>query len=79
MPSRTSVIIAICNISCILCKPFLPNFYVEPMQSLTFLIQNEVKFDILDRYLINGDDSGEIDFDALSPSFGVNYQFDDGI
>jgi iron complex outermembrane receptor protein len=34
---------------------------------------DEVKFDITDRFLSNGDDSGEIEFDAVSPSFGLNY------
>ena len=40
---------------------------------------DEVRFNILDRYLSNGDDSGEVDFDAFSPSFGINYQLNDGI
>jgi iron complex outermembrane receptor protein len=34
---------------------------------------DEVTFDITDRFLSNGDDSGEIEFDAVSPSFGLNY------
>ena len=41
MPSRTSVIIVIRNISCILCKPFLPNLYVEPMRmALSFNVRS---------------------------------------
>ena len=39
---------------------------------------DEVKFDITDRFLSNGDDSGEIEFDAVSPSFGLNYVMDNG-
>ena len=39
---------------------------------------DEVKFDITDRFLNNGDDSGEIEFDAVSPSFGLNYVMDNG-
>ena len=59
---------------------FIQSRYHKDRWSISTGIRfDEVKFDILDRYLINGDDSGEIDFDALSPSFGVNYQFDDGI
>ena len=38
-----------------------------------------VKFDIQDRFLSNGDDSGEVDFDAVSPSFGLNYQLGNSI
>ncbi len=39
---------------------------------------DEVKFDITDRFLSNGDDSGEIEFDAVSPSFGLNYVMKNG-
>ena len=39
---------------------------------------DEVKFDITDRFLSNGDDSGEIEFDAVSPSFGLNYVMENG-
>tara|TARA_B110000914_G_scaffold170940_1_gene151622 strand:+ start:4314 stop:6395 length:2082 start_codon:yes stop_codon:yes gene_type:complete len=40
---------------------------------------DEVKFDIQDRFLSNGDDSGEVDFDAISPSLGLNYQLGNSI
>lgn len=33
---------------------------------------DEVTFDVGDRFLADGDDSGEVDFDQLSPSLGVN-------
>tara|TARA_B100000902_G_scaffold63612_1_gene70358 strand:+ start:518 stop:2563 length:2046 start_codon:yes stop_codon:yes gene_type:complete len=39
---------------------------------------DEVKFDITDRFLSNGDDSGAIVFDAVSPSFGLNYVMENG-
>ena len=39
---------------------------------------DEVKFDITDRFLSNGDDSGEIEFEAVSPSFGLNYVMENG-
>src|SRR5690606_7374722 len=36
---------------------------------------DELTFDIGDRFLADGDDSGEIDFDQVSPSLGLNYSF----
>jgi iron complex outermembrane receptor protein len=36
---------------------------------------DELTFDIGDRFLQDGDDSGEIDFNELSPSAGLNYSF----
>lgn len=39
---------------------------------------DEVKFDISDRFLSNGDDSGVIKFDAVSPSVGLNYNLENG-
>jgi iron complex outermembrane recepter protein len=36
---------------------------------------DELTFDITDRFLADGDDSGEIDFDQVSPSAGLNYSF----
>jgi iron complex outermembrane receptor protein len=36
---------------------------------------DEVTFDINDRFLQDGDDSGEIDFNEWSPSAGLNYSF----
>jgi len=34
---------------------------------------DELTFDISDRFLADGDDSGEIDFDQVSPSAGLNF------
>jgi iron complex outermembrane recepter protein len=36
---------------------------------------DELTFEINDHFLADGDDSGEIDFDELSPSAGLNYSF----
>lgn len=36
---------------------------------------DELTFAIRDRFLADGDDSGDIDFSEVSPSFGVNYSF----
>lgn len=36
---------------------------------------DEVRFDVSDRFLSDGDDSGEVTFDQLSPSIGVNAKF----
>ncbi|HEX7719346.1 MAG TPA: TonB-dependent receptor, partial [Woeseiaceae bacterium] len=36
---------------------------------------DELTFAIRDRFLADGDDSGDIDFNEVSPSFGVNYSF----
>jgi iron complex outermembrane receptor protein len=34
---------------------------------------DRVRFDVTDRYLSDGNDSGSIDFDHVSPALGVNY------
>lgn len=36
---------------------------------------DQITFDINDHYLQDGDDSGEIDFNEVSPSVGINYSF----
>ena len=40
---------------------------------------DEISYDVSDNYLANGDDSGELDFDQVSPSIGINYQLDRGV
>lgn len=35
---------------------------------------DRISFDISDRYMVDGDDSGSIDFDHVSPSLGLNYK-----
>jgi len=36
---------------------------------------DRISFDISDHYLVDGDDSGSIDFNHISPSLGLNYKF----
>lgn len=40
---------------------------------------DEVTFDIGDNFLTDGDDSGEIDFEEISPSIGLNFAFGEHI
>ncbi|MGB5580692.1 MAG: TonB-dependent receptor, partial [Woeseia sp.] len=40
---------------------------------------DEVRFDVNDRFLSDGDDSGEVTFDQLSPSLGVNVKLGEHI
>ena len=41
---------------------------------LAGLRYDEVSYDVTDSYFANGDDSGRLDFDQLSPSVGLNYR-----
>lgn len=43
------------------------------------LRQDKVTFDVTDRFLTNGDDSGELRFDETSPSLAVNYRNNAGM
>ena len=38
---------------------------------------DSLEFDVTDRFLSNGDDSGKLDFNEVSPSASVSYQFHD--
>jgi len=40
---------------------------------------DKIKFDVTDRYLADGDDSGKVDFDHVSFSVGLNRIFGDGV
>ena len=40
---------------------------------------DDIKFDVSDRYLDDGDDSGEVSFDQLSYSFGLNRNLESGV
>ncbi len=40
---------------------------------------DEVSYDVTDRFLADGDDSGTLDFDEVSPSIGLNYKFESGV
>ena len=46
---------------------------------LAGLRYDEISYDVTDRYLDDGDDSGTLDFDELSPSLAVNYRLDSGV
>lgn len=40
---------------------------------------DEISYDVSDRFLLNGNDSGALDFDEVSPSIGVNYRLGEGV
>ena len=40
---------------------------------------DKIKFDVTDRYLADGDDSGKVDFDHTSFSVGLNRDFGEGV
>lgn len=51
----------------------------ESWSLLAGLRYDEISYDVTDRYLLNGDDSGQLDFDRVSPSLALNYQLDNGV
>lgn len=46
---------------------------------LAGLRYDEISYDVSDRYLVDGNDSGVLDFDEISPSLSLNYQFESGV
>lgn len=46
---------------------------------LAGLRYDEVSYDVSDSYLVDGDDSGKLSFDELSPSLALNYRMDAGV
>jgi iron complex outermembrane receptor protein len=40
---------------------------------------DEISYDVSDRFLADGDDSGKLDFDEFSPSIGLNYKLANGV
>ena len=40
---------------------------------------DELSYDVTDRYIANGDSSGSLDFDEVSPSLGVNFKTAGGV
>lgn len=40
---------------------------------------DEISYDVSDRFLADGNDSGTLDFDEVSPSVGVNYRLNNGV
>lgn len=51
----------------------------EAWSLLAGLRYDELSYDVSDRFLVNGDDSGELDFDEVSPSLGVNFRMASGV
>jgi iron complex outermembrane receptor protein len=46
---------------------------------LAGLRYDELSYDVTDRYLVDGDDSGTLDFDEVSSSLALNYRLDSGV
>ena len=46
---------------------------------LAGLRYDEISYDVTDRFTSDGDDSGSLDFDEISPSLGLNYRLDEGV
>jgi len=46
---------------------------------LAGLRYDELSYDVGDRFLADGDDSGNLDFNEVSPSLGVNYKMGSGV
>ena len=46
---------------------------------LAGLRYDEISYDVSDRYLDDGNDSGTLDFDEVSPSLAVNYRLDNSV
>ncbi len=40
---------------------------------------DDVSYDVTDRFLADGDDSGTLDFDEISPSLGMSYKLQSGV
>lgn len=40
---------------------------------------DELSYDVRDRFLADGDDSGKLDFDEVSPSLGLNFKMENGV
>jgi iron complex outermembrane receptor protein len=40
---------------------------------------DEISYDVMDRFLVDGNDSGQLDFDEVSPSLALNYRMDGGV
>jgi len=40
---------------------------------------DELSYDVSDRFLADGDDSGKLDFNEVSPSIGINYKLANGV
>lgn len=56
------------------------NFEINDQWSLLAgLRYDELTYDVGDRFLVDGDDSGKLDFNEVSPSFGINYRTENAV
>jgi iron complex outermembrane receptor protein len=46
---------------------------------LAGLRYDEISYDVTDNFLVDGDSSGTLEFDEVSPSLGLNYRLDTGV
>ena len=53
--------------------------FTERWKLLAGLRYDEISYDITDNFLADGDDSGTLDFDQVSPSIALNYLMDEGV
>jgi iron complex outermembrane receptor protein len=51
----------------------------EAWALLAGLRYDELSYDVSDRFLANGDDSGKLDFDEVSPSLALNFRMASGV
>jgi iron complex outermembrane receptor protein len=51
----------------------------EQLSVLAGLRYDEISYDVTDYYLDDGDDSGQLDFDRVSPSIALNYRMESGV
>jgi len=51
----------------------------ESWSLLAGLRYDEINYDVADRFLADGDDSGTLKFDEVSPSFAINYRTGSGV
>lgn len=51
----------------------------ERLRLTAGLRYDDIEFDVRDNFLANGDDSGTVNFDRMSPSVGVSYQLGNGV
>lgn len=53
--------------------------FSEAVAVLASLRYDEISYEVTDRYLVDGDDSGTLAFDEVSPSLSLNYRMETGV
>lgn len=53
--------------------------FSEAVALLASLRYDEISYEVTDRYLVDGDDSGTLEFDEVSPSLSLNYRMETGV